>query len=260
MKTINDFAVQSRLAHVTPEQKICFGVIALVLSLWLSNLLTGVFLIIFFFFFSTACSGVSKKQYLTLLMIPSSFLLLGVLPILLTLQSSELAWFSIPFLKWHLSCTPDSAKQAAELFVKALAAVSCMYFLPLTTTMTDLLQGFKRFRVPALLLTLMELIYRYIFVLFEEAQKIKTAQRSRLGYHSFKTSLQSAGQLIAALFLRSYTRCDRVYNALLSRGYEGTLNTLGGTYQKSRTLNLLLLAVCLCMALLMWLGGALGWN
>lgn len=232
----------------------------LVLGLCLSSVVTSLFVITFFFFFSTACSGASKKQYLGLLSIPCSFLLLGILPVLFSLQDGADSLFSIPLFGLQLTCTVQSLRAAVLLFVKAIAAVSCMYFLSLTTTMPDLLQALKRFHVPVMVLTLMELIYRYIFVLFEEAGKMRTAQRSRLGYQDFKTSMQSTGQLVAGLFLRAYTRCDRVYNALLSRGYEGELRTLGGQYRRSNKLTVLLVLLVGTMLALTYLEGAWGWK
>jgi len=80
----------------------------------------------------------------------------------------------------------------------------------------------------------MELIYRFIFVLMETAQKMYSAQSSRCGYASIKTSYFSLGLLIANLFNISYNHSQRLFNALLSRCYMGGIRVLEPEYVISR--------------------------
>ena len=58
--------------------------------------------------------------------------------------------------------------------------------------MTDILEVLRKMRLPALLIELMMLIYRFIFLLLETASAIMTAQESRLG----KPGLQNKSPLI----------------------------------------------------------------
>ena len=118
-----------------------------------------------------------------------------------------------------------------------------MYFLALNTPVTDLTMCLGRLHVPRLLVELMELIYRFIFVLSDTAASIRTAQASRLGYRGVGRSLNSLGLLASQVFLRAWKRADRLYAALESRGYTGSLNTLPGDYAPGRGLYPLALAV-----------------
>lgn len=63
-----------------------------------------------------------------------------------------------------------------------------MYFLALNTPVTDVTMALERMHVPHLLVELMELIYRFIFVLTETASRIRLAQESRLGYQGLRRS------------------------------------------------------------------------
>ena len=90
----------------------------------------------------------------------------------------------------------------------------------------------ERMHVPHLLVELMELIYRFIFVLTETASRIRLAQESRLGYQGVRRSLSSLGTLASMVFLRAWRKADRVYTALESRGYSGSLVTLSGGYAR----------------------------
>ena len=106
-----------------------------------------------------------------------------------------------------------------------------MYFLSLNTPVTDLTMALGRLHVPKLLVELMELIYRFIFVLAETASNIRTAQDSRLGYRGFRRSVSSLGMLASMVFLRAWRKADRIYTALESRGYTGSLTTLNDAYR-----------------------------
>ena len=89
----------------------------------------------------------------------------------------------------------------------------------------------------------MELIYRFIFVLTETASRIRLAQESRLGYQGLRRSLSSLGTLASIVFLRAWRKADRVYTALESRGYSGSLVTLSGGYARGAWLYPLTAAV-----------------
>lgn len=132
---------------------------------------------------------------------------------------------------WYFGITGESLHQFGQVFLQCLAAVSCLYFLSATTPMTELFTALRRLHLPAFLVEMMELVYRYIFVLMESASQIRNAQECRLGYGSLKTSFYSMGQLVSNLFLRAYRQADRTYTAMESRGYTDEVRTLGLTYE-----------------------------
>lgn len=121
---------------------------------------------------------------------------------------------------------------AARAAAKCFGAVNCMYFLSLTTPMNDLLTLLRKSPLPDFFAEITELVYRYIFVLFETARKMRTAQDARLGYSSLKTSYKSTGVLAANLFIRAFERADRAYTAMQSRGYDGSVAVFSDEYEK----------------------------
>ena len=88
------------------------------------------------------------------------------------------------------------------------------------------LEVLRKMRLPALLIELMMLIYRFIFLLLETASAIMTAQESRLGNRDYRTKVRSFGAMASALFVQSMRRSDALYDALESRCYDGTIRVL----------------------------------
>ena len=159
----------------------------------------------------------------------------------------SLLLFAIPMILgnlfqqfYNIADSMIAGKFAGE---SALGAVGAMYFLALNTPMTDVTMALERLHVPHLMVELMELIYRFIFVLTETASRIRLAQESRLGYQGLRRSLSSLGTLASMVFLRAWRKADRVYTALESRGYSGSLVTLSGDYARGAWLYPLTAAV-----------------
>ncbi|MBC7247952.1 MAG: cobalt ECF transporter T component CbiQ [Actinobacteria bacterium] len=109
---------------------------------------------------------------------------------------------------------------------KSTVSVLAVILLSSTTPFPDLLRGMERLRVPRLLVALLSFTYRYIFVLVDEAQRMRRARDSRGWSGKWLWEARVVAHMIATLFLRSYERGERVYAAMLARGYDGGLRTL----------------------------------
>ena len=90
-----------------------------------------------------------------------------------------------------------------------------------TTRLPRLLEAARFFRIPALLIQSMQLTFRYLTVLKGEALAMQTAMNARRGVVRRRALLPSAG-VVAVLFLSSVERSDRVFQAMVSRGYSQT--------------------------------------
>ncbi|MCY3020729.1 MAG: cobalt ECF transporter T component CbiQ [Planctomycetota bacterium] len=110
-----------------------------------------------------------------------------------------------------------------NILVKALLGAFSVLLLTSTTPFPQLLLGMARLRVPRVLIMITSFAYRYIFVLVDEAQRMARARDSRCYSHRWLWQAPVIGQMIAMLFLRSYERAERVYLAMLARGFDGSL-------------------------------------
>lgn len=105
--------------------------------------------------------------------------------------------------------------------IKALLSLLMVNVLTMTTSIPALLHALVALRTPPLLVAIMASMYRYISVLIGEFDAMRRAAASRNLMGSNRWQRLVIGNMIGALFIRTYERGDRVYQAMLSRGYQG---------------------------------------
>jgi cobalt/nickel transport system permease protein len=151
---------------------------------------------------------------------------LPIVPVLL--RATIVLYFTAIFavVSW-LSGDPE---RAVALLVKTYLSALAVLLVVSTTRISVLLQGLEMARVPRFLLMIVQFLYRYLFVISEEAQHMRKAALSRgAGLHGTvarRTRFQAAAGALAALFARSYGRAEDIHRAMLSRGFTGEFRTL----------------------------------
>ena len=92
------------------------------------------------------------------------------------------------------------------LMSRVMGGVSLILFLGMSTPVSKLLNAASWFRLSPTFIELTLLVYRYVFVLFEEMEAIQSAQRVRLGYHNWRQSMKSLSTLGGSIILRADDR------------------------------------------------------
>lgn len=229
---LDQIAYASRLRYVSPFLKLFVAIYHLVLCLIAKTYLVSVLILMLMLFTMTAIGKTRWHHVIRLMRIPLAFLILGCIMLLIQVTNLPQEMLcSVSLDTWQIGVTMDSLHQFCRVFLQCLAAVSCLYFLSTTTPMTELFHTLRRMHIPSFLVEIMELVYRYIFVLLEIASQMRHAQECRLGYATLKAGFYSTGQLISNLFLRAYRQAERTYMAMESRCYTGEVKTLGIAYQ-----------------------------
>ncbi len=113
-----------------------------------------------------------------------------------------------------------------NVVAKSTISVLAVILLSSTTSFPDLLRGMEKLRVPRFFTTILSFTYRYIYVLMEELQRMRRARDSRGWSGRWLWQSKVIGHMIAALFIRSYERGERVYAAMLARGYDGVTKAI----------------------------------
>lgn len=249
MLIIDKYAYSSTLAWTEPVIKIIFSLLMLFLCIGLNSLYVSIFLSIFFAFLTLYSNkSVSVAVYFKFISIPLIFLIFSILPVLIVFGSNS---YLISFTdSFKAGITSESLNSSILIFFRAAGAISIVYFLSLSTPMINILDGLRKLKVPELIISIMELIYRYIFILLEEALLMYQAQKLRLGYNGFYSSIKCLSELSASLFIRAYNRADLSYQALLSRNFDGRLITADNEYKKSYLVYIMLIVLPLLCILL----------
>lgn len=150
--------------------------------------------------------------------------------VMFTLPGTELTQFHL--FGWTLSISVEGLVRFISILVRAWLSVQIAILLTATTSFPDLAHGLRHLYVPLILIAVLSFMYRYLFVLSEEAERLLQARAARSARlpGGKRTSVlwraKNAGNMVGQLFLRSYERSDRVYQAMLARGFEGEFLTL----------------------------------
>jgi cobalt/nickel transport system permease protein len=112
-----------------------------------------------------------------------------------------------------------------SVLLKAALSLMMLNLLVMTTSIPDLLHALAKLRVPALLVAIMASMSRYIAVLVDEFTSMRQAALARNLLNGTHWQRLVVGNMIGALFIRTYERGDRVHQAMLARGYTGLFPT-----------------------------------
>ncbi|MFI3227577.1 MAG: cobalt ECF transporter T component CbiQ [Clostridia bacterium] len=224
MNTIDKLSYASKIANVSAGEKLFFSMLPLLFCLISSSYVLHSTVFIVMSIFSINYSALNFKRYFKLLLVPSTFIILGLISIIFNVGANDTkdVICSFRLASVNLCITYIGISTALNIFLRSLASISCFYFLILNTPMNNLLSYLQQKKVSSLLLTLTELIYRFSFVLYGQYERIRTAQLSRLGYLSFKNGIKSVAEILAMTFESSIIKVNSIDNMLNSRCFDGS--------------------------------------
>jgi cobalt/nickel transport system permease protein len=124
---------------------------------------------------------------------------------------------------------------AWNILAKGTLGVATSVLLAATTPVTAVLKGMERLRVPKVLVAICGFMVRYADVISGEMQRMRVARESRGHDPRWIWQVRAVAASAGALFVRSYERGERVYLAMASRGYTGTMPELAaGAHEERR--------------------------
>lgn len=131
---------------------------------------------------------------------------------------------TICFQWYGLTITKEGILLLFMTFSKALLCLCILNILTMTTSVNDLLKGLTALKVPPIIISIIAGMMRYLEVLIEEFKTMKRAGESRNLWHSQGHQKRLIiGNMFGSLFIRTFDRGERIYYAMLSRGYNGLI-------------------------------------
>ena len=156
--------------------------------------------------------------------------IIAAFPLLFTKEGDPIG--TVDLWLFSLTLSGEGLRMVATIMLKSWISVQAAALLIFTTRFHDLLEGLSRLRLPKLMVSIISLMYRYLAVLIGEAQRMMRARSSRqatppgVKRPPVRWQARVVGNMVGALFIRSYERSERVYLAMQSRGYTGQVRHL----------------------------------
>lgn len=133
-----------------------------------------------------------------------------------------------------LSLSQEGLWGAWTILAKGTLGVSASVILVATTEIPDVLRGLDRLRVPTLITGIAGFMVRYVDVILGELGRMRRAMLARGHDPRWFWQIGPLATGAGALFIRSYERGERVHQAMLSRGFDGTMPGLDDRRASSR--------------------------
>lgn len=195
---------------------------------------------------------------------------LAALPVIFTTKG--MALFSLSLGASTLTASLEGLARFVSVALKSWLSVQAAIILASSTPFPDLLQAMRAIRIPRLLVAMFGLMWRYLFVLADEALRLMRARAARSGVSrgdqpdarpkvreggSLAWRAHVTGGMAGNLFLRAFERSDRIYMAMVARGYDGEVRALPlpamrGGHWLMLTTGLTLLGLLLLFGILFW--------
>ncbi|MEW6505361.1 MAG: cobalt ECF transporter T component CbiQ [Chloroflexota bacterium] len=156
---------------------------------------------------------------------------LAALPLLFTTPGNSL--LTLPAGN-GLALTDAGLMRFSAVLLKAWISLQAAVLLTLTTSIPAILLALRALKVPRLLLMVIALMSRYLYVFGETARQMLQAREARSSQPdphrraggSLWWRARVTGGMAGSLLIRSFERAERVYAAMLARGYDGELRSL----------------------------------
>ena len=150
---------------------------------------------------------------------PFVLMVAGFLPFLHRAPGDTL----FPLLGGALHVSDSGLWMLANTALKGFLGVSCLVLLGAGVRTADFLAGLRWFRMPRVLVEMAGVTLRYLGVMRDEFLRMARARDARGWQGRWLWQARVVGQMIGALFLRSAERAERIYAAMVSRGYDGAI-------------------------------------
>ncbi len=173
--------------------------------------------------------GVKYVLKRSLLAIP---FVLAAVPLLFTVKGPPLVSLAIGAAT--LTITTTGAERLLSIMFKSWVSLQVAIVFAAATPFPDMLQAMRAIKIPRLLVGLFGLMWRYMFVMVDEAIRLLRARAARSGTTdrpgvksggSIAWRAKVTGGMAGNLFIRSLDRGERIYDAMAARGYDGEIRS-----------------------------------
>ena len=221
----------SILSQIKPELKIftTFCIVFSIAFLSLENnlLIFLQFLIVLYFLY---ISKIKITTYFKRLSIDIPFILFALfLPFISKGDNKVMVEF------FSISVYETGFNEMISILIKITLCVSLAIVLTATTSNIEIIYGLQKLKLSPLLISILSFAIRYIDVFIDEFKRVRVAMKSRGYDEKGIKGLKPIAYASGALLIRGYERGERVYNSMLSRGFNGSIELREREYKSSKS-------------------------
>jgi len=249
--SIDFYAYASKIRHWNSTFKVFFSVLILILCIVLDNPYVSVVVIIAMAYLIIVKGELPVHEYLSILSIPIVFILIGTFTIAIDFSKLPRGQYNLYLGFCYIFTSQAKLKETVFLILKVFAAISALQMMTLSTPSSEIIYVLRKAHVPKLILELMNMIYRYIFILMDVYTKMKNSAESRQGYCDFKTSCNTFGSVASNMLVLSLKKANTYYDAMEARCYDGDLIFLEED-KKAEKIHIVAAAAFLIFLILLW--------
>ena len=235
----------SILSQLKPELKI-FSTFCIVFSIAFLSLENNVliflqFLIVLYFVY---ISKIKILTYFKRLSIDIPFILFALFLPFISKGDNK-----VMFKIFSVSLYETGFNEMISILIKITLCVSLAIVLTATTSNIEIIYGLQKLKLSPLLISILSFAIRYIDVFIDEFKRVRVAMKSRGYDEKGIKGLKPIAYASGALLIRGYERGERVYNSMLSRGFNGSIELKEREYKSSKSL-LLFSTISICITII----------
>ena len=161
--------------------------------------------------------------------------LLARIPLIRILQKSLVVLpFILSFALFLLFYHTHQPWFSLFIILKAYLSLIAMILLISSTSFSHFLKALQKLKIPAIMVMIFSFMYRYLFVIADELMSVKMAKDARTVGGSKWFHTKALANIFGVVFIHSFERSERIYQSMLSRGFDGTIRILDDFDLKQR--------------------------
>lgn len=249
--SIDFYAYNSRIRNWNATFKVSFSVLTLILCIILNTPYVSVAVIIAATYITVIKGRIPISSYVSILLIPITFILLGTIAIGIDFSTMPVGQFCLNLGVCYVFTSWRKLKMMLFLILKVFAAINAMEMMALSTPSSEIIGVIRKARVPKLIVELMNITYRYIFILIDVNINIRNSADSRLGFCDLKTSWSTFGKVESNMLVVSMKKANNYFNAMEARCYDGEFMVLEET-ESIKAIQVICAAVFILFLVALW--------
>jgi cobalt/nickel transport system permease protein len=172
------------------------------------------------------CASIGVRFRAMALRFAEPLFIIFVILLLKVFFSGSKPLFTLVFPSFTITAHIDGLMEGLRIGCRIIGAVTVVAVLSFSTPFNQFMAGLSWMKVPQGFVEVSMFAYRYIFMLFDDAMVIYSAQKNRLGYSTIKRGLNSFGILTGSLIIKAFDQSQKTTIAMTQRGYDGAMPDL----------------------------------